>query len=210
MKKFLFIISLTIFVSGLYAQEFKFMGGVSSSKYKTGDFTLSLFSTDSYYSWDYKSGILIGAGFEYPLIKKTAIEIDVFYFQKGGRIEMPDAPNYERKYFLDVISLPILIKVEPLDFMPIYILGGGEFSFILSHKCEIIFEDNIIKDHITWKTNKIYTGFVFGGGFEIKLVNFLVFVEGRYYLGLGDIEKEPRNWEFIKANSAILIVGIKI
>jgi hypothetical protein len=153
MRKPLFIILLVMLVSGLYGQEFKFMGGVSTSKYKTGDFTLSLFSIDSYYSWDYKSGILIGVGFEYPLIKKTAIEIDVFYFQKGGRIEMPDVPNYERNYFLDMISLPILTKVEPLDFIPIYILGGGEFSFILSHKCEIIFEDNIIRDNITWKKN---------------------------------------------------------
>jgi len=210
MKKSSFIILFVMLVSGLYAQEFKLIGGVNTSKYNAGNQILSLHSTDSYYSWDYRSGFLVGMGIEYSLVKKMAIEIDVLYFQKGSLIKMPDFPNYEKKYFLDMISLPILIKLKPLHYSPIYILGGGELSFIFSHRYKIIYEDDITEYHITWKTKKIETGLVLGGGFEIKLVNFLVFIEGRYYLGLGDIEKEPRDWEFVKTNSAALIIGIKI
>ncbi|MBA7694161.1 hypothetical protein ES703_102768 [subsurface metagenome] len=199
-----------LFVSTVYAQEFKFIGGVNTSEYITGNPIFSLYSADSYYKWEYKSGFLIGAGFEFSLIKKMAIEVDVLYFQRGSKFKVTDVPNWESIYSLNMISFPILIKIKPFPRPAPYILGGGEFSFILSHQLKIIYEDNETENSISWKTKNINTGLVFGSGIEIRLLNFLIFIEGRYHLGLRDIEKEPKNWESLKTNSIVLIIGLKI
>jgi len=206
----IFLSVFIIFVSTAYAQEFKFIGGVNTSEYITGNPIYLVHSTDSYNKWEYKSGFLIGAGVEFSLIKKISIEIDVLYFQRGSKLKLIDVPNWESKYSMDMISFPILIKIKPFPRPAPYILAGGEFSFILSHQLKIIFEDNIIVNDIEWRTKSCYTGLVLGAGFEIKLLKFLVFIEGRYHLGLNDIQKEPRNWEYINTNTMALIIGLKI
>ena len=214
-----FFLSVSIMlVSTVYAQEFKFIGGVNTSEYITGNHIHLLHSTvpisaplnaDSYYKWGYKSGFLIGAGVEYPLNKKISIEIDVLYFQRGSKFKLIDVPNWEKIYSLNVISFPILIKIKPYTYTSPYIVGGGEFSIVLSHQDEVTFEDNVTINNIRWRTKSCYTGLVLGGGFEIKLLKFFVFIEGRYHLGLNDIQKEPRHWESMRTNSMALIIGLK-
>jgi hypothetical protein len=219
MRKSSFIILIVMLVSGLYGQEFKFIGGVNTSEYITGNHIHILLSDDpisaplnddSYCKWEYKSGFLSGAGVEYPINKKISIEIDVLYFQRGSKLRLADMPNWEKIYSLAVISFPILIKIKPYTYTSPYIVGGGEFSIVLSHKDEVIYDDNVTINNIRRKTKSCYTGLVFGGGFEIKLLKFFVFIEGRYHLGLNDIQKEIRHWESMRTNSMAFIVGFKI
>ena len=218
-KLSLILLFIIILVPGLHAQEFKLIGGVNTSEYITGNHIHLLLSTDpisaslnadSYYKWEYKSGFLIGVGVEYPLNKRISIEIDGLYFQRGSKLRVADVPNWEKKYSLAVISFPVLIKIKPYTYTSPYIVGGGEFSIVLSHQDEVTFEDNVTINNIRWRTKSCYTGLVLGGGFEIKLLKFFVFIEGRYHLGLNDIQKYSRNWESMRTNSMAFIVGFKI
>ena len=90
-------------------------------------------------------------------------------------------------------------------------LAGGELSHVFSNR-ESPFA--WIIDHSEMDTFNIKGSFdyglVFGAGYEMreKIVTF--FIEGRFHLGLGNIAKEPVDWESVKTRAFALIFGIKI
>ncbi len=201
----LFLSVFTTFVTAAYAQEFKLIQGFNLSNYS--------FQPDEYTTTfippvvlDLKSnflaGLLIGGGIEFDISKNVAIEIDALYFQKGSTIIADEViiSNYD----LSELSFPILIKIKPSSGLPAYLLGGGELSFILTHELD---GTNITEDAKT-----LDYGLVAGGGVEIKLKNSIVYLEGRYHLGLKNITKTTWPWqiESIKPNAIVLLWGIKI
>ena len=205
MKKLLFIFLSLIFISPLYAQEFKLIQG----------FNLSSFSIepDEYVGigiplWigDYKvsfvTGLLIGGGIEFSISKSLALEIDALYFQKGSYIEVDGIPGVGWNYDLNSLSFPMLIKIKFRSGPSAYFLGGGELSLILTHEVN---GTNISED-----TKTFDYGLVAGGGIEIKLKNSIVCLEGRYHLGLRNITKASWFLESIKPNAIVILIGIKI
>ncbi len=217
MKKFLFIFLSLIFVSRLYAHEIKFMLGGTISKYEV--------STEVYYDSDKgddytseisdKRGFLFGCGVEFALTRNVLIEIDGLYFQKGSRIQRfysnIEIPVYPQNYTLHVISIPLLLKIKFLSGSSPYVLGGGEFSFILSHEFRShgngrAAERASIKEF----TPSFDYGLVLGAGFEVKMEKTSFFIEGRYYPGQRNIIKGSIDWESTKITSVALILGFKI
>lgn len=204
MKKFLFIFLSLVFVSRLYAQEFKFIGGISYSRYTIRpEVYVSPFFPPSEYNYEKNNarGYLLGVGIEFSLSKILAIEVDSLYFQKGCSIYYREIPDMRWYYTLNTFSIPILLKIK-LPSKPLaYILGGGEFSYILSHKEQ--------GRDITENTKIFDYGLILGGGLEIKMSNNKLFIEGRYHIGLGNITKENLRFESIKTNALLLIVALK-
>lgn len=206
MKKTLFIILSIVLVSKLYAQELKFIGGASLSKYNIWPEVYFDFDMGDEYSYEinYKRGFLLGCGIEFTLTRNIAIEIDGLYFQKGSKVQRiyshieiyVDPKNYS----LNVVSIPTLLKIKFLPGSSPYVLGGGEFSIILSH------------DEVDIKENyeSFDYGLVFGAGFEMKMPGASFFIEGRYHLGINNIIKDPVGDESIKTKAIVAIVGIKI
>lgn len=193
MKKFLFIFLSIVLVSGVYAQEFKLIGGANLSKYNASGLYWIL-SDESSSEWKYKTGFLMGGGVEFSLIKKISIEIDALFFQKGSNIEHRDLIYHiKSKENLNVISIPILLRIKSFNGSSPYILGGCELSLILPH------EEN---------TKNFDCGLVFGGGFEMKLSKVSLFIEGRYHLGLIDIQ--PGQPDYKKTRTVAIIFGFKI
>jgi len=198
----LFLSALTIFVSTIHTQEFKLIQGFNLSSYSTEpDQIVSMGIPTIVYDYKIKSvtGLLLGAGLEFDLSKKIAIEIDALYFQKGSHIEVNE--SWALNYDITAASIPILIKIKLLSGLPAYFLGGGELSIILTH------EQN--ESTITEDTETFDSGLVAGGGIEIKIRNTIICLEGRYHLGLRDI---TRNWPFdsIKTKAVVILWGIKM
>jgi hypothetical protein len=193
MKKSIFLSLSFVLVSTIYAQEFKFIGGANFSKYKSGPYHYAVVSNRE---WNYKTGFLLGGGIEFSLSKNIFLEIDGLYLHKGS-IFVDKSFNIEAKYALKVISFPLLLRIKLLPRSTPYLLGGGEVSLILSHK-----ENGSDIMHFT---RKFDYGLVLGGGFEMRIPAFSPFIEGRYYLGLGNIdETESKN------RAILLILGFKI
>jgi opacity protein-like surface antigen len=192
MKKALLIFLTIILVSTTHAYGFKFMAGGHLAKYAVepevvGD------------EWKNKTGVLVGGGIELFSVPNISLDIDGFYFRKGSKFK---SGTEELDYTLDVISITPLIRVKFLPGPSPYVLGGGEFSYILTHKSD----DTDIKANY----KSFDYGLVFGAGYQMSMPGASLFFEGRYHLGLNNILKNPAPGESRKTKALVVIVGIKI
>ena len=202
-----FLLLFLLFVSTVYSQEFKFIQGFNLASYSIQPEEYAFIGFPPIvgdYEINFISGLLIGGGIEFNVSKNIAIEIDALFFQKGSIVSVAEDEFQFLKwdYGLNALSFPILIKIKLRSGPSAYFLGGGELSFILTHKEN---GNNISED-----TETFDYGLIAGGGIEIKLKNSIVCLEGRYHLGLKNILKEHWKLESIKTNAIVLIVGIKI
>lgn len=186
-------------VSALNA-DFKIMGGLNLSKYR-------VLPEEANMNWNYKRGFLAGIGFERTFYRNIFLEFDVLYFKKGSKIESVDLPNFKMKYNLNALSIPILLRVKLLDGTAPYILGGIEFSSILSHTVKSEGKEEV---DIKQSTKSIDYGFVFGCGFELEIQEHLFFfIEARYNHGRRNIISKPVKDESMKTNAILIVVGVK-
>lgn len=199
MKKITPFILIMMMVSALYA-DFKILGGINFSKY-------NIFPEENNVKWNYKRGFLAGIGLEKNFTFRTLLEFDILYFQKGGTVKFAEFPGLKEIYNLDVISIPILIRSKFLFDSSPYVLGGVEFSSILSHEARFEGEDNVdIKSH----SKSIDFGFVFGCGYEIKMQEYLYFfIEARYHHGIRNIISDPDGNQSMKTNAILMIIGLR-
>ncbi len=208
MRKFIFIFLCLSFVSRLYAQEFKLIGGINYSSYAIHPEVVVIPwlppnpLEERHYERNKAYGYLFGVGIEFSLSRTIAIEVDGLYFQKGCNIKFLEQPDKKWNYDLDTFSFPILIKIKPLSKKLIYILGGGEFSLVLSHK-----ENGL---SITENTKIFDLGIILGGGVEIKMPKNALLIEGRYHIGLINIAKDDFRFDSIKTNSLVFTLSFKI
>ena len=208
----LLFLSIGLVFNSSYAQEFKLMGGGTLSKYSKAPAIGGIegLGTDSLTR--YKPGFLVGIGVECVLTEKLAIEIEGLYFQKGSRFNFSDL-IWERKmdYFLNVLSFPVLLKFKILPESSPYILGGSEFSIILSHRSRAILGG--LKGPVEDAREKVKAydfALVLGGGFEIVVKPVSFFIEARYHPGLRDISKDKLYFASLKTSAVVILLGLKI
>lgn len=180
--------------------DFKIMGGFNLSKYNVSPEEDSM-------NWGYKRGFLAGIGFEINFIQNIALEFDILYFQKGSKVDSVDLPDFKLKYSLSAISIPVLLRVKFLDGTSPYVLGGVEFSSILSHKIKFEGEEEV---DLKESTKSINFGLAFGCGYEIEIQDYLFFfIEARYHLGRTNLISNPVEEETMNPHAILIIVGVK-
>jgi len=193
MKKFLLIFLTIILVSATHAYGFKLMAGGHLSNYAVEPEVAGE-------EWKYKTGLLLSGGIELFSVPNISLDIDGFYFRKGSKFK---SATEELDYILDVISITPLVRVKFLPGPSPYVLGGGEFSYILTHKSD----DTDIKANY----KSFDYGLVFGAGYQMSMPGASLFFEGRYHLGLANILKDPLDPDAsLKTKALVVIVGIKI
>ncbi len=214
MKKYFFVFLSIMLISTANGQEFKLIGGAEFSRYdvwpEVARFPVDLGWIEYNSECNYKKGFILGAGVEFNLTRNIAFEIDGLYFQKGSNILDRELIGLRRDYTLNVISIPMLIKIRLLPGSSPYILGGGELSIILSHKRKLIIEQEAYEGDIKENTKGFDYGLIIGGGFEIEMPAISPFVEVRYYIGLRDITKDYWLFEKIKTRAVAVLLGFKI
>ena len=208
MKNCCFSILILIFASGAYAQQIKLIGGLTISNYSHWLTSENLWDEDvNFFRSPFpnsKTRFLAGIGAEFALNNNIAIEVDGMYFQRGSTFTFgtPIFDTITDDYYMNGISLPLLVKIKFLPQPFPYIIGGGEFSFILSHSREtiIIGESGYseTKEDILENTKKFDFGLVLGIGFEMKVSKVSCFFEGRYNLG----QKSLFSWHEFYPNPA--------
>ena len=219
MKKGLFILSMLLLVTGIYAADIKFMVGGSLSRYEIWPETYFDFLGIEYrYEISRKNGFLLGAGIEFSLARNVSLEIDALYLQKGTEaqriyeISIPETGIALRKYTLHVINIPVLLKIKFLRGSSPYIHGGHEWSLILSHRYSSFIDGRYLGGGSkTESTETLESGLVYGGGFEIKLKKTILFIEARFINGLNNIIKDSQlDWETAKTRTIVVFAGFKI
>ena len=192
MKKYLLIFLTIILVSTTHAYGVKLIVGGHLAKYAVEPEVVGN-------EWKNKTGVLVGGGIELFSVPHISLDIDGFYFRKGSKFK---SATEELDYTLDVISITPVVRVKFLPGPSPYVLGGGEFSYILTHK----------RDDVDIKANsKSYDyGLVFGAGFRMSMPGASLFFEGRYHLGVANILKDPAPGDSLKTKALVVVVGIKI
>jgi hypothetical protein len=192
MKKFLLIFLTIVFVSATHAYGFKVIGGGHLAKYAVEPEAAQTV-------WKNKMGFLIGGGIELFSVPHISLEIEALYFRKGSKVEVI---GVEGDYVLDEISVPALVKIKFLPGPSPYVVGGGEFSYILTHKLDDV---DIKEDYKSFDY-----GLIFGAGYEMSMPGASLFFEGRYHLGMANLLENPGPGESLKTKALVVIVGIKI
>lgn len=206
MKKFLFVLLIIAITSELNADAFKLMGGVNLLKYsatpKEGDI-----------KWSYNLGYCMGGGFEFNLTESNtlAVELDgLLLYRKGSKIESSDSKTTKTNFTLSTVCIPALARLRLKSNFPFYLLGGSEVSLVLSHKADKKTGGSAEQVDLKEESKSFDFGLVLGCGFEIKITNIQsLFVEGRYHLGFVNILKHSDEYESVKNNAMLLIIGIK-
>ena len=219
MKKYLFIFLILIFVSGVEAQEFKIIAGPIISNY-SNRWPFGIIDPDfTFVIKDFKTGLLGGFGIEFTLNKNIAFELDALYFQKGINFVkyIPIMFSIKEIYNLHGFNFPMIVKIKPFPRPFPYILGGVQFSLILSHTrinlsnspSGLEWQETSREDLID-VTEKVNFGPVFGLGFEIKVSRGILFLEGRHSIGLRNLLQHIYYSYKIKTRDLVIIIGFKI
>lgn len=205
MRKILFILSMALMSTGLYADGFKLMGGLNLLKY-------SAKAQEGSFAWSHKLGLCVGGGFEFDLTEsqKIAIEIDGFLVQKKGSRPEQGSSNVKLTYSLTTLRIPTLARFKPQTSFPLYLLGGSEFTIVLSHSVEREVGESKQQWDIKEFTRRFDLGLVLGCGFEIKMKEFQnLFVEGRFHYGSMNIVGDYEDFSSIRTHVLLFLVGIK-
>lgn len=203
MKKTLIFAFVFTLALSLYGDAFKLMGGFNLSRYNVS-------TEEENLEWKYKMGFWVGGGFQFDLTEQLALEFDLLLLPKGSKVEFPDLPDAKSNYNLRSISFPIIALFKFKRDLHLYILGGGEFSLILSHAFVKKIREHVDELDLKENTNTFDLGLVFGCGFEFEVSRFQsFFIEGRYHLGLVNVLKLSDEYEAMKTNAILFILGIK-
>lgn len=197
MKKIVMFILIFVSISSLYA-DFKVMGGINLSKYSKPN-------RENFHR-SYKMGFMVGFGLEKNITQNMLLEFDLLFFQKGSKAKFDNFPYLKSKYYLNVISIPVLLRYQFLFGSSPFVLAGLELSYILSHKKNIEGQDSI---DIKNETKKSDFGYLIGCGYQLELQEDLFFfIEARYHFGdrslTNNILESP-----MKTYTILFLVGLR-
>lgn len=141
-----------------------------------------------------------GLGLEFPLSRVLELEFEVLYKETGGqhRVDTGFFDSYLYEFQLKEISFPLLLQTHFWKKSRPYLLAGIDFSFILSHRCQIFYrpevgqiQQKVMEADLKSLTRKTDLALVLGLGFEVAVNKRKISVEGRYGLGLPDLYRGP-------------------
>jgi hypothetical protein len=170
MKRSLAFLSLLLLATWAYPTDFKIMAGLSFSKssepmFHQGDIVF-LFPPYA----EFGAGFIAGGGIEFSLARNVVLEADALFFQKGSRIGLEEQIGTAMARISE-LSIPILIKVLLKPGTSPYILGGGEFGFVLTDG----------------RTKSVDYGLLGGVGYRMRLKKSAMSLEARYHYGFQDM-----------------------
>ncbi len=203
------ILCLTLFftlISAAYlpADSFKLITGLNLLKYSN--------LAEENFQWRYKPGFCVGAGFEFDLREEEnlAIEVDALLLQKQGSKVSTENSNVRFVYHLNSLCFPAMVRFKAKEQWPFYFLGGGQLSYILSHKVDLKSGSKINQVDLKESTKNFGWALSLGAGFEMKISKYQkLFMEIRYNLSWLNLLKFPEPDEKVTNNSLLFTLGIK-
>ncbi|MFQ5632067.1 MAG: outer membrane beta-barrel protein [bacterium] len=117
-----------------------------------------------------------------------SLHLQPMYQQKGALVADLD-DNIEFPFTLAFLELPVFLKAEFGSTVKPYLMVGPTVGFLLSSDVEGDVEGIAFKGDLKDVTESIDLGLGFGAGVSYPLSTITLFVEGRYALGLSNMQK---------------------
>ncbi len=180
---------------------FKVMGGLASA-----NVSYNATENKSVIDRSNKASPGFGGGVGYEWGSLVGFEFDVLYLPKGALFKGDlSGITFSLKFSIDEVSLPCLVKLNVLrNKTPnVYLLAGGEVAFIL--QSQLVYSVQISNppiessgtEDIKKNLMALDYGLVLGAGASVPLGPFNIFIEGRYHLGMAELEQKPGDYEAI-------------
>ncbi|MFC2164067.1 porin family protein [Acidobacteriota bacterium] len=130
----------------------------------------------------------IGGIISFELHKNVSLHLEPMYLRKGATIlATRNDPNWDLT--MTFLEIPVFLKLSLGKTIRPYVLAGSTFGFLLSSKGEFTMDGEAFKGDLKDITKSLDVGLGFGVGVSFPLGKTLVFVEGRYTLGMTDLFK---------------------
>lgn len=133
----------------------------------------------------------IGAVLEIGLSRNFILHMEPMYIQKGGRVEAGEDVTSDPggRIKSSFAEIPIFLKVTHGSRIRPYAMVGPSIGYLLSSHIELDAFGLAFEGDMKEVTNRIDFGLGFGGGIAIPMGIFSVFLEGRYTVGLTNLQK---------------------
>ncbi len=178
---FLVVFFLCVFAAGSVTAgglDFGIKGGINVANFH-GD--------DSDGEGDWKTGFAGGIFFDWGITTLFGIQPELLYVQDGSQTKFLDI---DWKFKFNYLQVPVLAKVDlPVGGSLIPVLYAGPYvSLLLDSKLTLEADDNDASLDLKDYTMSYDAGLVFGAAIEFGLGSGKMILEGRYNLGLTEID----------------------
>lgn len=116
-----------------------------------------------------------------------SIQLEPLFMQKGGLYTEPSTPDMQIKS--NHIDVPLILKAGIGEKIQPYILGGVYLSFVLDASLETELAGLSLVGDLTEILNRTEFGALIGVGISMPVWYGLLLIEGRYALGLSNLNK---------------------
>lgn len=139
--------------------------------------------------YDIQSLTLFGVGgfFGISVNEYLSVQIEPMYLQKGGVYTRPPGPDMRIQS--NQLELPLLVKAGIGEKVRPYIMGGLSMSFVLDASIEVEMAGRTWVGDLTEILKRTEYGAVFGAGISFPVWKGSTFIEGRYALGLSNVNE---------------------
>jgi hypothetical protein len=152
----------------------------------------------------YKTGLILGASYNIPLLPTVSFQPEILYASKGGKFEESisfegESLNFEGSIDLTYIEVPLLVKLHlPTPGMiPNFYLGPA-IGFRSAAKAKFEYSGSFMgipfsesfEEDIKEEVKSTDFGLVLGAGIEFPLTAFNLTADLRYTMGLSSIAED--------------------
>lgn len=149
-------------------------------------------------------GLVAGAFATLPLFSRLELQPEVLFTSKGASV---DLEGVEASLVVDYLEVPALARLSRRGGgkMHYYVAGGPSVGFLLRARTRTKFATATEEVDISDDVNRFDFGVAMGGGVEIGAL----VIDGRYTLGLQDIDKDKSDAVKTTNRAVSLTVGFK-
>lgn len=151
-----------------------------------------------------RTGVVAGVFATLPLFSRLELQPEALFTSKGARV---DLAGVKSSLAVDYLEVPALVRYSRnrAGAIGFYFAGGPSVGFLLRARTRTAFAGATEEIDITDQVNRFDFGVAMGGGVEFGSI----VVDGRYTLGLQDIDKDKSDTIKTTNRAVSLTVGFK-
>ena len=151
-------------------------------------------------SFDPRLGIVAGGFVTLPVTSWLDLQAEGLYSEKGSRVQ---AGGGEAKLILNYFEVPVLGRVRLGRIF--YAAAGPSMAFRLQAKSRVRFSGSTEEVDVSEQVEQFDFGVAMGGGVQLGVL----IIDGRYTLGLTDVDKDKTDSSTIKNRAISVTAGFR-